>query len=135
MTGKYISELEVIINDAPVPLEFERIPFDLNKGAGGEFIWLCYKRSDNQADAITALYSADNDQPSPPPGYRKIDVDLNMGAEGKFIWLCYSKIPALGTPLIDILVAGSSAPSPEYKILDYDLNNGAGGEFIYIYYK
>jgi hypothetical protein len=131
----FVSGLKVILNNDSVPSGYKKIDFDLNKGAEGEFIWLCYKRSDNESEAIRALFIADDEQPNPPAGYQKIDVDLNAGAGGKFIWLCYTKNAGIGKPLTDIIVGGSGAPSPEYTKLDYDLNKGAGGEFIYIYYK
>ncbi len=131
----FISGLAVILNKGLIPSGFKKIDFDLNKGAGGDYIWLCYKRSDDQNDAVSAIYIADDDQSDPPSGYQKIGVDLNSGAGGKYIWLCYSKNSTLGAPITDIAVAGLNAPSPEYKKVDYDLNRGAGGEYIYIYYK
>ena len=107
----------------------------LNKGAGGDYIWLCYKESANQNEAITAIFIADDDQPIPPAGYQKIGVDLNKGAGGKYIWLCFSKNTTIGKPITDIAVAGPNNPNPEYTKLDYDLNKEAGGEYIYLYYK
>jgi hypothetical protein len=132
---RFIEDLAVILNSDPVPEGFTKIDVDLNAGAGGDFIWLCYKRSDNPISAIKSLFVADDDQPNPPDNYRKIDVDLNKGAGGKFIWLCYTKIPAGASPIIDIGVFFDAAPNPEWQLFPYDLNKGAEGRFIYVGFK
>jgi hypothetical protein len=42
---KLITELKIITGEnANAPNGFVKLPIDLNKGAGGEYIYLCYKK-------------------------------------------------------------------------------------------
>ena len=72
----------------PVPQGYERIDVDLNKGAGGEYIYLCKTHAPGPRP-ITDLkvIASDSRSQRAPAGYQKLDVDLNKGAGGKFIYL------------------------------------------------
>src|SRR5204863_4248815 len=74
------------------PAGFTKIGVDLNKGAGGEFIYLCYRKGGTTPpiDGLTVIFGRDA-QPKLP--FVKIDVDLNKGAGSAtpFIWLCYKR--------------------------------------------
>ena len=140
---KYITDLRISLGNDKSPLDhgFLKIDPDLNKGAGGEYIYLWYKRSNDVAAAITGLFVCDDEQPNPPllyfhvPGKDGRKVDLNKGSGGKYIWLTYTKDRDAGKPLIDIAIAESDAPTPEFEKLNYDLNKGAGGKYIYVYFR
>jgi len=65
---------------------------DLNQGAGGDFIYLGYKKEENGKKPITDLcISYDNDRKPEKNGFTRINVDLNAGAGGKFVYLWYSR--------------------------------------------
>jgi hypothetical protein len=117
------------------PAGYEKIDKDLNKGAGGNYIYLYYsKRTD--LEPITSLYVAvgDSSNVTVPEGYTKIDSDLNKGAGGKYIYLCYTRNPYFGSIKGLEVTFGDDIVSGYTKI-DVDLNKGCGGEYIYLWYK
>lgn len=145
----YLDELIVIHGDSSTiepPAGYTKIPYDLNAGAGGDFIYVCFhkarwpgvfKPAPRGVGELKIIYGKDA---QPPPGFIKIDVDLNRGAGGEFVYLCYRLIEYDNAEVIkDIVVigGGSSDVNPPYgytKIPD-DLNAGAGGEFVYLCYS
>jgi hypothetical protein len=62
---------------------------DMNRGAGGDFIWLSYisTPNDNPITKIGLMASTRDDQPIPSGGWTKLDYDLNAGARGWWIYL------------------------------------------------
>lgn len=65
---------------------------DLNKGAGGDFIYAGYKRGEDKKKPITDLrVTYGNDRSPEKDGFSRINVDLNSGAGGKFTYLWYSR--------------------------------------------
>ncbi len=137
-----ITELQVIVGDSTsiqAPPGFTKIPVDLNKGAGGKYIYLCFKR--DAGTPITGLTVILGERTSPPSEYTKIPVDLNQGAGGDYIYLCYKK--GSGVPILDIILqstSGNNQYAPRgydgttYNQIPVDLNKGAGGDYIYLYY-
>ena len=73
------------------PDGYEKIEADLNAGAGGEYIYLCYSQDPNEGEPIKelAVVAAGNPRVSAPLGYTKLKTDLNQGAGGPYIFLCY----------------------------------------------
>jgi hypothetical protein len=71
---------------------FTLIDKDLNQGAGGDFIYLGYKKGEDGKKPITDLcITYDNDRKPEKNGFTRINVDLNAGAGGKFVYLWYSR--------------------------------------------
>ena len=158
-----ITDLQVIVGDS-VPPGFTKIAVDLNKGAHGEYIYLCFKR--DSGNPITGLAVILGQQTKPPSGYKKIPVDLNQGAKGEYVYLCYKESPdksLLGSvlnpitqptlnvtvqsspelPILDIIFQYSSEEHQHvprgydkvpYSKIPVDLNKGANGVYIYLYY-
>jgi hypothetical protein len=105
----YISDLCITYGKAgestTPPAGFTKLAkIDLNKGAEGKYMYLCYKKSTDPKDAIVDIcFIKGNDKT--PTGYTKIEADLNMGAGGKYIYLCYTKDDSLkpnAFPILDI---------------------------------
>lgn len=72
------------------PPGYVKVNADLNAGAGGDFIYVCYKKG--VAAPITGLcVTLDGGTPPPDAEYTKIDVDLNRNAGGQHIYLSYLK--------------------------------------------
>lgn len=132
------------------PYGFTKIDFDLNRNAGGRYIFVCQKqekipvaRRQGDPQPITAIdIVGDDDWRSIPHGYVRINQDLNEGAGGSFIFLCFSTDPAKaaeGLPIRSITVIGGSddnlAAPYGFTKLKWDLNSGAGGDFIYMCYS
>jgi hypothetical protein len=62
---------------------------DLNRGAGGDYIYLYYAREAG-VDPITGLTVLRGQGPAPEP-FKKLDMDLNRNAGGEYLYLCYTK--------------------------------------------
>lgn len=64
----------------------------MNDGAGGEYIYLYYKKGtkgEYDTDGITDMLLVTGKNAFAPAGYDRLSVDLNRGAGGKYIYLCY----------------------------------------------
>jgi hypothetical protein len=141
--GPRITDVRVVCGDnkdIPADFGYTKIPVDLNQGAGGDFIYLTFKK-DSSGTPITDLkvvYAGERSRIRAPQGYDLIDVDLNKGAGGEYIYLCKTHGPGPG-PITDLRVIASDSKSQRtpagYQKLDVDLNKGAGGKFIYLYAK
>lgn len=145
-----ITELQIISGKkSNAPKGFEKIPVDLNKGAGGEYLYLCYKKEEATSGIIDILVlhdkKADGRGVECPSGYEKIGMDLNKKAKGEFIFLAYKK----GTPeqsrkfgITDLSVLDNGVINSntihtykDYIVRPIDLNKGAGGDYLYLAYK
>lgn len=104
----YISELKLGISKyADKAKEYLRsagftniIDVDLNKDAGGKYIYLGYKTTKNPDEAITNI-EISNESISdwnPMIGYQRVedadgeDPDLNLGADGDDLYMYYTKV-------------------------------------------
>lgn len=130
-----ITELTVIYGGSGIqcPATFTKYPVDLNYGAGGDFIYLCYKRGVGApVTGITVSLSRDPVTPSPDPTWTLVPVDLNRNAGGFYVYLYYTKYPGQADDpakepdcrtVRDIVVLIDSAPAPAgYATLPWDLN-------------
>lgn len=134
-----IVELKVVKGLDDPGSNFVKIPVDLNRGAGGRYIYLCFRRGEGiPVDGLAVILGP---QTPPPPGYKKLPTDLNEGARGEYIYCCYRN--GTGLPLTDVVAISSrkddQQPPQSYDHVPYskvpvDLNKGAGGDYIYFYY-
>lgn len=120
-----------------VPLGYECIPVDLNKGASGRYLYLCYKRGKPGEQGISDLHiSVGKD--SAYNQWSFIDQDLNQGAGGEYLYL-YSKKDAAKPAIKQLTVIFSMnsdvSPSTGFHKVNVDLNLKAGGKYIYLCYK
>ncbi|TJX12867.1 hypothetical protein E9840_11700 [Tissierella creatinini] len=133
------------------PPGYMLVDADLNAGAGGNFIYLCYKLGENIDEAITDLFleytgsgaGADSGYVNHNANYAvytRIASDLNQGSGGGFIYLWYSKEKTL-PPIKDVGVAFNdpSSANPEWDTVLWnnsqspaDVNKSVGGKYIYI---
>jgi hypothetical protein len=125
------------------PPGFWKVPYDLNKGAGGNFIYLATKSVHRQDPRL--LEDGPNGLGTPitdlcvitgrskdiqaPVGYTKVEGDLNYGTGGNFVFLCYHR-GQLAEPVSELFAMGGKtnemlAPPPGYAKIDADLNSGA----------
>lgn len=91
---KCITDIQFVTGEnAKPPLGYEIIRQDLNRGAGGEYIYLCYKLEDYDSERAIkdiSFVKGDNPEIFPPYGYKKVPQDLNAGSGGLYIFLCYT---------------------------------------------
>ncbi|BBM86269.1 hypothetical protein [Candidatus Uabimicrobium amorphum] len=110
---------------------------DLNLGAGGEYIYLCYKvgTPKDPNDRITGLFLvAGPEKVSVPPGYTFMGHDLNAASGGAYIYMAYKR--GGYQPVQDIKVLIRHEDTPEgYEKIDLDLNWSVGGEYLYFAVK
>lgn len=118
------------------PVGYTKIPHDLNAGAGGDYIYLCYKKG--VGAPITSLcvtLGSNGGTPLPDAKYTRIGVDLNDGAGGDYIWLWYTKDPdCAAVQELMIQFGKNSRPPSGYTWIGVDLNRNAGGEYIWLSY-
>lgn len=89
-----ITDVTVLIGQhtpAPSP-QWTKDPIDLNRGVGGNFLWLCSTRGGPEMpilDLIIRMTSAGHQEPPyiEDDEYTIIPVDLNRGAKGAFFFL------------------------------------------------
>ncbi|WP_459202436.1 MAC/perforin domain-containing protein [Methanococcus sp. CF] len=134
-----ITNLSVIESDrggAAPPYGFKKVDMDLNKGAGGKYIYLCYKEGLDTTTPITDIIVLNGKNANAPNGYTKINVDLNHKAGGKYIYFAYSRRKDKNPIRSVIVINGKNANAPYgYEKIDYDLNKGAGGDYLYLCYS
>jgi hypothetical protein len=125
---------------------------DLNQGAKGKYIYLCYTRNKNYGPPITGIYvySGKNSTHYPNPGYFHAHnssgynplgdrgADLNKGAGGDFIYLLVTRDKSK-SPFWCLVTEAATRKLTDLnrygvKWLPNDLNENAGGRFIYIGY-
>lgn len=132
-----ITEMTVISGNSSSiqpPAGYTKIPRDLNQGAGGKYIYLCYKRG--AGAPITGIWvTVNSGTPTQGSGWYKIDQDLNEGTTKSgdpFIYLWYTKDPGCETLRGLDIIMNDEQPPPGYWFFNVDLNQGAGGAFIYV---
>lgn len=118
------------------------INVDLNRDAGGKYIYLCYKNGLDDQEAISDITFIVNSQ-AVPTGYIKINQNLNEGAGGAVIYLCYKK-EITNNPIrrVNVLIGRNAVPAPGfyfgenyYSHNKQDLNQDCGGNFIWLVFS
>ena len=136
----YITDITVVAgisSSTSCPSGYTRYYYNLNYGAGGNYVYLCYKRGVRAP--ITGLnVIADTDSTFPMQyGYTKVNVDLNSGIGRDHIYLVYTRSTTL-PPIKSIGVVGGTTPHvypiSSWVRIDTDCNKNAGGRYIYICY-
>lgn len=157
---KYVSDIVFVTASnawsarAKTPAGYTLVDVDLNKDAGGDFIFLCYKLDDDINKAYTDFFmeytnkartagSATLSHNSNNVKFTRIPTDLNKGAGGDFIYLFTTKAQTL-PPIkaINVTFDSSNAVSPDWNNVYWlnskspaDVNKGASGEYVYIKFK
>ena len=157
---EYITDLKVIggpeslVEDLTSSLRSKgwiRIEQDLNEGAGGDYVYLFYKkgsRNDPNGGYITDLtIQTSNDNSFKKNGriYHRVDHDgndhfkkfggnLNSGTKQSStnMWLYYTKQNFSDKRAVSSIYFNSSSSGAVGEI---DLNKGAGGAYIYMHYS
>ncbi|XP_074472711.1 uncharacterized protein LOC141756672 [Sebastes fasciatus] len=143
--AKYISQVDVSLDEADEQKlqhqGFNKINVDLNKGVGGKYIYIWYKRGSVPITKLQFTFTDDMAVGLINAGYTKIPKDLNAGAEGDFIYLWYFRGSGeYNTPIVDIDVTtdlNSEARKFEndWERLACNLNRNSGGNWIHAWVK
>ncbi|HEX4009504.1 MAG TPA: MAC/perforin domain-containing protein [Solirubrobacteraceae bacterium] len=122
-------------------------PWDLNRGAGGAFVYLGYTTTTDPSQAVTDVVTTDgkNENHYEKNGvkYDSTGVDLNQQAGGDWIWLLYTHNPrAAQEPgklirSLGVQINGDKTSNidvgPGWRENPLDLNRKAGGAYIYLW--
>ncbi len=154
---KYVTDI-VFVSDknewnarSKCPPGYQLINADLNAGAGGNFIYLCYKLDENINEAYTDLFMEYRGSAAPPEAkllnhnanyvyYVRNGQDLNEGSGGAFIYLWTSREQTL-PPITGISVAfdNPNNVNPEWTSVYWqntqspaDVNKSVKGKYIFI---
>ncbi|PIE76961.1 MAG: hypothetical protein CSA13_01945 [Clostridiales bacterium] len=159
-TQKYVADITFVVSRRPdsarnkCPAGYYLIDRDLNKGAHGKFIYLCYKLSEDRSQAITDLFleysrhgfgaeTLPTSHNSHVADYTRIPVDLNTGAGGNFIYLWTTKAPTR-EPLtaLEVIYSPPNASHEEWQFVKWhngsdpaDVNRSVGGNFVTILFQ
>ena len=145
----YLTAVKIIYGDdsgIPAPEGYQKIGVDLNQGARGKYIYLCYHAETPEQGAtsfvapLAELAVILNEDPT-PEGFTKIPIDLNKGARGDSVYLCYKNGSAddsgVETAIKDLRVItspNSDVPPPYgFERIDVDLNSRTDVHDLYIY--
>lgn len=144
--AKYITHIDVSLDKTDEQnlqsQGFEKIDVDLNKGAGGNFIYIWYKYGPVPITRLQITFNKEMAVGLVNAGYTKIDKDLNAGAGGDFIYLWYLRGSdrKYHTPIVELTVttdaeSGARNFSHGWERLAGDLNRRAKGEWIHLWVK
>ncbi|XP_067266312.1 uncharacterized protein [Chanodichthys erythropterus] len=78
-------------------LGYTRVCEDTNRNAGGNYVFIWYRRTTDKSKALTDLNistSHEEESKLQNKGYKKISVDLNTGTKGKYVYPWYKKEPS-----------------------------------------
>ncbi|XP_028980485.2 uncharacterized protein LOC109616528 [Esox lucius] len=142
----YITEIAVSINDDQEQglrkKGFNKIYVDLNEGAGGNYIFLWYKKgSSNPITRLQVTFTDDMQIGLRNAGYHQVDKDLNAGAGGDYIHLWYYKgTTEYDNPIVDLKVTKDAEDEALFyqkgwERLACDLNRKAKGKWIRVWVK
>lgn len=133
------------------------IDIDLNNGAGGDYVYIGYKRVVKTKDALTDLVIFQGDKPSlskridvggTTVKYTLVDdIDLNKDAGGKYLYLYATDSDKVGNCITGLKVENNPesylkcaverltvkrADGSTVTNEDIDLNKSAGGDYLYL---
>lgn len=163
---KYVSTIQINnssskANARTAPAHWQLVDQDLNEGAKGNWIYLCYRAEDKgslearhakpitnllmvqSSKALTWTTKSLTDGAGKSAVYTRIDSDLNKNAGGQFIYLCYTTSEDYA-PLtaIEAYKDNNRPTSNEWDTVTWngthaiaDVNKGARGRYIYILQK
>ncbi len=157
---RYISEIAVAYGDTKSEAKshlsgYTIIDYDLNKGCGGDYIYMGYKTTTDVEKALRRILFVYDDHDAYIGellgseiynGSGQGVVNLNKGT-GLFDDDIYAAVigNGYGADPIGEIVINNSSSMPGYTTAEYlnedhdwvpaDLNYGAGGEYIYLHYK
>ncbi|MCB2376711.1 hypothetical protein LGH70_03920 [Hymenobacter sp. BT635] len=137
-----------------------RLNSDLNKGAGGEYIYFTFTRDASAARyseayplTLISILARNLGRPNVPAGHGQLwygrntgddvpsvqELDLNDGAGGDYIYSYISAYSGYGAPIREVGVLSSrnasQQPPAGWEKVGVDLNKGAGGDYIYVCVK
>lgn len=124
---------------ASCPAGFSKLNADLNKGRGGNYVYICQKPASGfHANTLIGLTATKTG--SCPTGFTRAGADINSGIGGDTVYLCNAvkswatyRNPILGITRVcqNSSPTGSNLKCPHpTEIIPLDLHAGAGGNYM-----
>ena len=142
-----VTGLDIIYGKSATPQSgYRRVEKDLNKGAFGEYVYLCYSNESSEGAPITDIFVASVSTKEygknfrPPRNYEVVRKDINKGARGRNIYLCYTREPN-AKPIVEVSVIQGDVnvkpPDSSWIRVEQDCSEGAAGflNYTFIIYK
>ena len=137
LARSYITDITVvagILSSTSCPSGYSKYHYNLKDGAGGDYIYLCYKTG--VRNPITGLNVITGTSTSFPMqyGYTKVNVDLNSSIGRDNIYLIYTKsttLPPIGSLAVRSGTTPYIYPSSTWVLIDTDCSQNAGRKYIY----
>lgn len=120
---------------------WERLGCDLNRNAGGNFIYLWVKREKpSYICEITASVDFFSDKCLFELGYTRVDEDTNRGAGGNYVFLWYRRTTDKRKALTALNISTSLQEEAKlqaegFKKISVNLNKGTSGGDVYAWHK
>ncbi|KAK9970163.1 hypothetical protein ABG768_026128 [Culter alburnus] len=122
---------------------YQLINVDLNKGAGGNYVFLWYKKESGKTPVTRIEFSFTDQMKSglADAQYEVVNRDLNAGVGGDYIFLWYFYgSTEYDIPIVDLAVTVVATEEPVlmkdgWERLGCDLNRNARGNYIYLWVK
>lgn len=125
-----IVDLRVVEGKEPtVPPGWQRIPVDLNKGAHGAYLWLCFREARLPASDpqfVRGVRLSFEREYEVPAGWTAISTDLNKEAHGLWIHLLFTRAP-VAEPVTEIRVFSAADAKDIVMPSGYERVTGEGG--------
>ncbi|KAI7811108.1 uncharacterized protein LOC130552348 [Triplophysa rosa] len=119
---------------------WERLGCDLNRKAGGNFIYLWVKREKpSYICEIAASVDFTSDKYMFELGYTRVDEDTNRNAGGNYVFLWYRRTTDKSVALTALNISTSlqeevKLQSKGFKKLSVNLNKGTSGKDVYAWH-
>lgn len=116
---------------------YERLGCDLNRKAGGDWVYLWVKRQEpTYIYEITATDDFSHDRSLYEQGYTRVDEDTNRNAKGAFVFLWYRRSKDKSKALSSLDVSSNSQEGFNlqqrgFKQVVKNLNKGTGGSEVF----
>lgn len=146
--SNYITNLTLVADgneSVPAPSGYVKINYDINKGHGGDYLYLCQQNNPlNQTgapvtDIVVLVLNHDVSSGDIPTGYKLISRDCNKNMGGAYVYICYTTDKSKGRPIDNVMIIHSTKPDMPAPIGYYkvpgDLKSGTGGEFVHVAYS
>ena len=140
LAREYITNITVVagvLSSTSCPSGYTKYYYNLNYGAGGDYVYLCYKKGVRSPITGLNVIAGNSTSFEIQSGYTKVNVDLNSGIGRDNIYLIYTKdtiLPPIASITVNRGITPYIYPSPTWVRINTNCNQNAGGMYIYISY-
>jgi hypothetical protein len=127
-------DVTFIRENESTPSGYYKNSTDLNKGARGDYIYLCTK-GDARSAPLTVISGSSPNISCPSHHPVKLNTDLNVGAGGDYIYFCATSAYKDYVKVVAEDYEDVSCGDSQFLRINLDLNRRAGGKYVYLCIK